>query len=87
MFARTKPHFPSGEEAQGQLVEKKNNIRFNLIFWFLGQKIGQSEKRQMENSCWEIPTFMSVLRCYAIRPKKQRVFHTMDLPFTLKSVS
>jgi len=30
MFARIKPHCPSGEGAQEQLVEKK--IRFNLIF-------------------------------------------------------
>jgi hypothetical protein len=43
MFARTKPHYPSGEEAQGQPIERKKK-RFNLIFWFLGQKFGQKEK-------------------------------------------
>jgi len=38
----------------------------------------------MENSYWEVPTFKSVQKCFAIRPSKQRVCHTMDLPFTLK---
>jgi hypothetical protein len=45
MFSRTKPHYPSGKEAQGQPIEKKKKIGFNPIFWFLGQKFGQIEKR------------------------------------------
>jgi hypothetical protein len=38
MFARTKPHCRSGEEAQGQAIEKKK-FKFNLFFGSWGKSL------------------------------------------------
>jgi len=37
MSARIKPHYPSGEGAQEQLVEKKNQVQFDFLV--LGAKV------------------------------------------------